>query len=46
MCITLVKYLLKNYVHTIFMHELLTYQKSQEWAPRTSEISDIKITSA
>ena len=27
---------------TVFSHELLTYQKSNEWAQRTSEISDTK----
>ena len=31
---------------TVFTHELLTYQKSYEWAQRTSEISDTKTTSA
>ena len=31
---------------TVFTHELLTYQKSNEWAQRTSTISDTKTTSA
>ena len=31
---------------TVFTHELLTYQKSNEWAPRTSEVSDTKTRSA
>ena len=30
----------------VFTHELLAYQKSKEWAQRTSEISDSKTTSA
>ena len=30
---------------TVFTHELLTYQKSKEWAQRTSKISDTKTTS-
>ena len=32
--------------HTVFTHELLTYRKSNEWAQRTSEVSDTKTTSA
>ena len=31
---------------TVFTHELLTYQKSNEWVQRTSKISDTKTTSA
>ena len=31
---------------TVFTHELLTYQKSKEWAQRMSKISDTKTTSA
>ena len=31
---------------TVFTHSLLTYQKSNEWAQRTSKISDTKTTIA
>ena len=33
-------------VRTVFAHELLAYQKSNEWAQQMSEISDTKTVSA